>query len=80
MMDRIDVKETPKRQVWYGQPLATRDLLIDVAEHVRHGDLLEEVSPWLWGDEIEAFPIFPNKADGPLKTVLGSTALEGQPE
>jgi len=68
------------RDTWYGQSLATRDLLIDVSEHVRHADLLEEGSPWLWGDEIEALPILPDKADGPLKTVLGSTALKSQPE
>lgn len=60
----------------FGQPLATRDLLVDVSEYRGHGEALEEGMPWLWGGEVETPPVIPDETDSSFEPVLGSTPLK----
>jgi len=64
----------------FGQPLATRDLLVNVAEDRRHGEILKEGTPWLWGNEVKTPPVIPDETDSSFEPALGSTLLKGSSE
>ena len=59
-------------------PKVTDDFLVD--GYVSHGEVLEEGAPWRWGDEVKAIPVIPDKTDGSLEPVLGSTPLQREPK
>lgn len=61
-------------------PEVTGNLLVDVDGHVGHGEVLEEGAPWRWSDEVQAIPVIPDKADGSLETMPGSTSLQREPK
>ena len=61
-------------------PEVTGDLLVDVDGYVGHGEVLEEGAPWRWGDEVKAIPVIPDKTDGSLEPMLGSTPLQREPK
>jgi hypothetical protein len=64
----------------FGQPLAMRDLLVNVAEERGYGKALKEGDPWVWGDEVKTPPVIPDETVSSFEPVLGSTLLKGTSE
>lgn len=61
-------------------PEVAGDFLVDVDVHIVNGEGLEEGAPWRWGDGVKTLPVIPDKADGPLEPMLGSTSLQREPK
>lgn len=61
-------------------PVSTGEFAADVASDKEHVDALEEGMPWSWGNEVEAPPVIPDKADGPFEFCIGCTPLEREPK